>query len=61
MTDSGGRKTFDGGHPFSECDHCGAAFDLGVSYPVAVEDTPDGGVELYSFCDEHCKQAWAAD
>ncbi len=47
--------------PFSECAHCGAAFDLGTSYPVVVEEAADGGVDLHSFCDESCKRAWVED
>lgn len=48
-------------HPFRECAHCGASFEPGVSYPVETCEGPDGQLELYSFCDEACRAAWAGD
>ncbi|MFC4357341.1 hypothetical protein ACFO0N_05180 [Halobium salinum] len=42
---------------FTTCDHCDEPFEPGTSYPV-VTDHDDGDVELYSFCDESCRDEW---
>lgn len=48
-------------HPFGACAHCGDAFERDVSYPVATRGGGDQEIELYSFCDDACMQAWKAD
>lgn len=45
-------------HPFGACAHCGAAFEPDVSYPVVTRGGGDRKLELYSFCDEECRQVW---
>lgn len=46
--------------PFESCVHCELPFQRNVSYP-AVTRQENGDVDLYSFCDEECREAWAAD
>lgn len=46
---------------FVTCDYCEQSFDIGVRYPVAVREGPDGDLELYSFCDAACQQAWETE
>lgn len=53
MTDSGSDQL-----EFVACDHCRSSFDIDVRYPVSAHEGPDGDLELYSFCDEDCQQAW---
>lgn len=45
-------------HPFDTCASCERAFKSGVAYPVETRVRPDGELELYSFCDEECRQSW---
>lgn len=45
---------------FTICANCGTSFQLDVSYPV-VTRREDGDVHVYSFCDDECRTAWAAD
>lgn len=46
---------------FETCDYCGGSFEYDVSYPVVTCRDESGDVELYSFCDEECQQAWEAE
>lgn len=55
MTDrSAGRRAFEA------CDFCDEPFEVDDRYPVVVHENEDT-VELYSFCDETCKQAWKSE
>ena len=46
---------------FQACAYCGSPLEEGVSHPVHVERDEDGGIQLYSFCDEECKENWLSD
>lgn len=51
----------EGDGQFDSCDHCGSEFEPGSYYPVETREPVDGGLELYSFCDDDCRGAWAED
>jgi hypothetical protein len=40
------------------CAHCGAALRSDVWYPVVLPENDDGDTELYTFCDDDCRDAW---
>lgn len=46
--------------PFESCANCETPFHQDVSYP-AVTRQENGDIDLYSFCDEECREASAAD
>ncbi len=43
---------------FDACAHCGRSFLPDVRYPVRTEYGAGEELELYSFCDETCVDAW---
>ena len=43
---------------FVACDYCETPFETDTRYPVTVREDADGAVELYSFCDKTCQEAW---
>jgi len=61
-----------GGEPGSErqgeydvvsqwCAHCGDAVPVEEWHPVVTARDDDGDVEIHDFCEESCRDAWAAD
>ena len=46
---------------FEYCATCGATLPKDEWCPVITETDPTGDLVVRSFCDEACKDAWAAD
>ncbi len=49
----------DSGMSFEQCAHCGAGLAVNEWYPTVTTTDGDGDVELYSFCNDACKDAWS--
>jgi hypothetical protein len=49
------------GLEFVACDYCDAPFEIDTRYPVTIREDADGTIQLYSFCDETCQQAWKSE
>lgn len=46
---------------FDRCAYCHAGFERDVRYPVTVREDDEGDLEIYSFCDSTCQDAWAGE
>ena len=45
--------------PFpEECDYCGTSLTEEIQYPTTTEDGENGGLEIFTFCSEECKEKW---
>lgn len=55
---SGGARNDDAsGRDAANCTNCGDPIDTSRWYPITTRIV-DGDVELYSFCDDDCRDAW---
>lgn len=46
---------------FDVCDQCGERFEDGVRYPITTRRSANDELEIYSFCDGACQNAWDED
>lgn len=46
---------------FESCSYCHGWFKRGVRYPVTVREGDDGDLQIHSFCDSNCQDAWEAE
>lgn len=47
--------------PFESCSYCNGWFKRGVRYPVTVREGHGGELQIHSFCDSTCQEAWEAE
>lgn len=43
------------------CANCGSSIIVGKKHPVYTDESVDGDVALYTFCNDGCKDAWLRD
>lgn len=46
---------------FESCSHCGVPFRSDVRYPVTVRKDDEGDLQIHSFCDSDCQEAWVVE
>lgn len=47
--------------PFESCSYCNGWFKRGVRYPVTVREGDGRELQIHSFCDSNCQDAWEAE
>lgn len=55
------RMTDDGQNPYEYCAHCDDSLTDGEWHPVATDSSNGTVVAVYSFCNDACQAAWAAE
>ena len=43
------------------CAYCGSSVSVGKKHPVYTDESDDGDVKLYTFCDGECIEAWLSE
>ncbi|WP_425499145.1 DUF7576 family protein [Natronosalvus rutilus] len=43
------------------CAYCGSTVTVGRRHPVCTDESEDGDISLYIFCDTGCKDAWSRE
>lgn len=47
------------GETFENCAHCGTELSVNEWHPTVTTTDEQGELEVYSFCDDECKEAWS--